>query len=187
MARRMFGSGVETLHPRPFEFVRKAARPLRNLLRTILRITPLPRPAAHRNSMLVQEFVEGNDHDTRVNVIGNRAFAFRRANRPNDFRASGSQIQNDDPSLIDLDTIRLAFDAARVLRMPALCFDVLRQNGKPVITEISDSFNAPSIGECPGHWRVDGERLQWVDGSMRAEDAVLDDFLERLTSFRNNF
>src|SRR6185503_17089802 len=40
--------------------------------------------------ILLQEFLSNNKFDTRVTVIGNRAFAYRRFNRPNDFRASGS-------------------------------------------------------------------------------------------------
>lgn len=76
---------------------------------------------------------------------------------------------------------------------PALCFDILRHQRRPVITEISYYFNAPSIRECPGHWReghseLEGElkgELEWVEGSTHAEDAVLDDFLARMTSFRN--
>jgi glutathione synthase/RimK-type ligase-like ATP-grasp enzyme len=180
LARRLFGSGVETLLPRPFSSLRIASRPVRNVMRRMLSLPPLPRPEVHRGAMLVQEFVEANEFDTRVNVIGNRAFAFRRANRPGDFRASGSRIQDDDPSKIELDAIRLSFDAARALRMPALCFDILRQHRKPVITEFSYYFNAPTIGECPGHWRMRDDELEWVDGRMRAEDAVLDDFLARL-------
>jgi hypothetical protein len=185
MARRLFGRGVEMLRPPRFAMLRVTSRPIRNVLRTILGYPPLPRPEVHRGYMLVQEFVEGNEFDTRINVIGDRAYAFRRRNRPNDFRASGSHLKDDDPSKIELDAVRLAFDAARALRMPALCFDVLRQHGKPVITEISYYFNAPSIRECPGHWRDRNGELEWMPGSTNAEDAVLDDFLARLTSFRN--
>jgi glutathione synthase/RimK-type ligase-like ATP-grasp enzyme len=185
MARRLFGAGVETLLSRRFAALRKALRPVRSVIQFRLGYPPLPRPEVHRGYMLVQEFVAGNSYDTRVTVIGDRAFAFRRSNRPDDFRASGSHLKDDDPSKIDLDVIQLAFDASRTLRMPALCFDILRQDGKPVITEISYYFNAPSIRECPGHWRRRDDELEWMAGSTHAEDAVLDDFLARLTSFRN--
>jgi len=185
MARRMFSKGAETLDPRSFAMLRVASRPLRNAIRRALSLPPLPLPEVHRNYMLVQEFIAGNDFDTRVNIIGNRAFAFRRANRPNDFRASGSRNPDDDPSKIALDAIRLAFDASKKLRMPILCFDILRRKDEPVITEISYYFNALTIGQCPGHWRMSGGELEWMDGRMRAEDAVLEDFLERLSSFRN--
>lgn len=185
LARRMFGTGVETLEARPFSALRVATRPLRSALQIGIARAPLTRPEVHRGYMLVQEFVEGNEFDTRVNVIGNRAFAFRRANRPNDFRASGSQNADLDPSKIALDAIRLAFDASKRLRMPILCFDILRRMDEPVITEISYYFNAPTIGECPGHWTLRDGELKWIDGRMRAEDAVLEDFLARLSSFRN--
>lgn len=185
IARRMFGSGVETLGPRRFSALRAASRPLRSAVQMRVAGVPLPRPEVHRGYMLVQEFVAGNDFDTRVNVIGNRAFAFRRPNRPNDFRASGSHNPDLDPSKIALDAIRLGFETSKKLRMPILCFDILRRMDEPVITEISYYFNAATIAQCPGHWRMRGDELEWVDGSLRAEDAVLEDFLERLSSFRN--
>jgi hypothetical protein len=45
----------------------------------------------------------------------------------------------------------------------------------PVITEISYYFN----------WRGRDGELEWMEGSTHAEDVVLEDFLARLTSFRN--
>jgi len=190
MARRLFGVGAESLHPRPLAFARKVLRPLRSAMQLALGFGPLPRPEEHRGYMIVQEFIAGNEYDTRITVIGNRAFAFRRANRPNDFRASGSHLKDDDPAGIHLPSVRLAFEASRALRMPALCFDILLRGGEPLITELSYYFNAPSIRECPGHWRMNGDELEWVSGSTHAEDAVLDDFLVRLaierpTSIRN--
>src|SRR3972149_1538458 len=47
----------------------------------------LPRQS---NYLYFQDYLPNNTHDTRVTVIGNRAFAFIRMNRPGDFRASGS-------------------------------------------------------------------------------------------------
>jgi hypothetical protein len=54
--------------------------------------------APQKNYALFQEFMPGNEHDTRVTVIGDRAFAYRRFNRPNDFRASGSGNFNVEPA-----------------------------------------------------------------------------------------
>lgn len=39
--------------------------------------------------------------------------------------------------------------------------------------------------ECPGHWELedgweDG-RLAWLDGPLRPEDAILSDFLKRVS------
>ena len=43
-----------------------------------------------RGYVYFQEFIPNNNFDTRVTVIGDRAFAFTRNVRPGDFRASGS-------------------------------------------------------------------------------------------------
>ena len=138
----------------------------------------------HKDYLLVQEFVPGNDFDTRITVIGNRAFSFRRANRPQDFRASGSGILNYDRSLIEQDTIRLAFQVAASLSVQTICMDILRHAGKPVVCEVSYYFIGGGVSSCPGHWELEGDadtgQIEWVEGQMYAEDAILEDFLARL-------
>ena len=52
---------------------------------------------------------------TNLTIIGNRAFAFRRFNRTNDFRSSGSGKIDCDLAYIDLETVRLAFQVAQKL------------------------------------------------------------------------
>jgi hypothetical protein len=185
MARRLFGAGVTSLRPRRLESVRAAVRPLRNWLHVKRGGAPLIPPVVHRGCMLVQEFIDGNEFDTRVTIIGDRAFAFRRGNRPDDFRASGGGLNDADPAKIDLDAIRLAFRAARALQMPSMSTDILRRGGTLLITEVSYYYETPLIRACPGHWRLRGDQLRWIDGVMLAEDAILEDFIARLTSFRN--
>ncbi|MDZ7829172.1 MAG: hypothetical protein U5K33_06695 [Halofilum sp. (in: g-proteobacteria)] len=135
-----------------------------------------------RGSVLLQEFIPGNEFDTRVAVIGNRAFAFRRFNRPDDFRASGSGLIDWDPEPIDRSAVRLAFDVAARLDTDVITFDILNHKGELVVTEISYYYEAWGIEECPGHWtRTDnGDELQWVNGSMHPGDAVFYDFIVRL-------
>lgn len=186
MARRLFGGGVSSLRPRRFEGLRAAVRPLRNWLRRRLGRAPLAPRVLQRDFMLVQEFVRGNDFDLRVTIIGDRAFVAHRRNRPNDFRASGSGNTDLEPSILDADAIRLVFRAAQTLRMPSMCADVLRSAGNPVISEISHYFESWQIHLCPGHWRVAGDELTWIDGPMYAEDAILDDFLGRVGSSRTS-
>ena len=133
----------------------------------------------------VQEFAAGNAFDTRVTVIGNRAFAYRRFNRPGDFRASGSGRFDWDVSQIDEDSVRLAFRVARRLRTQSIAVDVLQQGGRKVLTEISYTYASFPVRGCPGHWVLQGDAdgpLAWKDGSMYAEDAIFDDFLGRLRS-----
>lgn len=143
-------------------------------------------PAGERTDLqkgylLVQEFLHDNAFDTRVTVIGHRAFAFRRFNRPHDFRASGSGLIDWNPTAIDEDAVRLALRVAGVLGTQSLAVDVLRRDGEPVINEISYYYEGWAVHECPGHWTLSSAgpsaTLQWMEGHLRPEDAILEDFI----------
>ncbi len=112
----------------------------------------------------VQEFLPGNEFDTRVTIIGNRAFAFRRYNRQNDFRASGSGKLNWDPAAIDLETVRLAFHVAQKLGTQSLAVDALRRGDERLIVEISYTYASWAVRDCPGHWVLDGDSLRGSSG-----------------------
>lgn len=131
-----------------------------------------------------QEFLSGNDYDTRITVIGNRAFGFRRWNRPGDFRASGSGKIDYSPSKIDERFIRLALMTAQQLGMQSCAIDGMLRNNEPVVGEVSYTFASYAVHECPGHWQLDGDcetgSLIWVDGHMWPEEAQVQDFLVRL-------
>jgi hypothetical protein len=135
---------------------------------------------------LFQEFLEGNPFDTRVTVIGNRAFAFRRFNRPNDFRASGSGSLAFEPSEIDLQMVRLGFDVAKRLEAQSCAIDGLYRAGKPVVGEVSYTYASWAVHDCPGHWELEGNppvgKLIWREGHMWPEEAQVADFLVRLES-----
>ena len=141
-----------------------------------------------RGYFYVQEFLPGNEFDTRITVIGNRAFAFRRMNRLGDFRASGSGRIDWTPEEIDLDAVRLAYRVARQLDTQSIAVDVLRRRGEAVINEISYTYASWAVRDCPGHWRLHGApdtgRLFWVQGSTRPEDAIFDDFVASLSARR---
>jgi hypothetical protein len=174
-ARWLFSSGLSNLrHP----FRRLALKELVRAWRRATRKLDAPPGDEARGYMLLQEFVPGNDFDTRVNVIGERVFATRRFNRAGDFRASGSGLLDMDPARIDRDALELGLRTARTLGAHTLSLDILRRDGKPVVTEVSFGYEAAHVTMRPGHWR--GDALTWVDGSVRAEDALLDDFLARL-------
>jgi hypothetical protein len=143
-----------------------------------------------KNYFLAQEFLSGNAFDTRITVIGNRAFAFRRHNRPNDFRASGSGKIDFDPARIALDALRLAFRVAHSLGTQSLAVDVLRRAGTPTINEISYYYEGWAVADCPGHWELLGDQedseLKWVEGNVRPEDAILEDFLAFVSRARQS-
>jgi hypothetical protein len=124
-----------------------------------------------------QEFLPGNDFDTRISVIGNRAFGFRRMNRPDDFRASGSGDILVDPGSIDPRCIEMAFRTSQQGRFQCMAYDFLFKEGDPVITEVSYTFTDWMVYSCPGHW---DSALNWLDGQMWPEEAQVDDFLDQV-------
>lgn len=184
---RLFTEGTVTLERPKLDGVGDVSRRVKDSLRLLAKgIPPAPsrRSDVHRGYVLLQEFLPGNDFDTRVTVIGSRAFGFRRFNRPGDFRASGSGRIDWDPTKVDPEIVRLAFRAQRKLGSQSLAIDGMYRDGEPVVVEISYYYEAWALAACPGHWELSGEaedgRLEWVEGSVRADDAILEDFLDVL-------
>jgi len=128
-----------------------------------------------------QEFLPHNEFDTRISVIGNRAFGFQRFNRHGDFRASGSGRIEYDPAAIDLRCVETAFEVSERGGFQSMAYDFLYREGEPVICEISYAYVDWAVHDCPGHWRVD---LSWSDGQMWPEEAHVEDFLRRLETRR---
>lgn len=175
---QMFGSGVTSLEQRGR--LRKMLRHRIQALR-LLAGKPLPGDIQH-GYLYLQEFLSGNPFDTRVTVIGDRAFAFRRLNRPGDFRASGSGRLEWDPSQIDPQAIRIAFRIARDLNTQSVAIDVLRRGDELVVCEISYTYASWAVRDCPGHWVLRGDpdtgTSTWTEGKMRPEDAIFQDFMQ---------
>jgi hypothetical protein len=175
--KRLFGAGLFRFeHP-----LRSTARRLLYRWRRLSKEHSLRLPREEdlqTNYLLAQEFLPGNDFDTRITVIGHRAFGFRRLNRPGDFRASGSGRIDHRPNLINLDAVRLAFRVARTLGTQSLAVDVLHRNGELVLNEISYYYEGWAVAECPGHWEWrEADQVEWVEGRMPPEDVILEDFL----------
>ena len=118
-----------------------------------------------------QDFIPDNDHDIRVIVIGNRAFAIKRMVRENDFRASGSAKKYMNKSLFDPALIALSFDIAEKLKSQSVAFDFINDNGVPKIVEISFGF---IIDEVPGYWDRD---LQWHDEKISPQHWMVENLL----------
>jgi glutathione synthase/RimK-type ligase-like ATP-grasp enzyme len=185
---QLFGSGVTGLRP-PAPGWRHALQRAKSALRHLQGAPPsedLDYCELQHGYFYVQEFLPGNAYDIRVTVIGNRAFAFRRFNRPGDFRASGSGRIDWDPQQIDEDSIRLAFRAARRLQTQSIGVDLLQHGRRKVLTEISYTYASWAVRDCPGHWVLQGDDaagpLSWIEGRMHPEDAIFDDFVVRLQS-----
>lgn len=127
-----------------------------------------------RGYFYIQEFIDGNHHDTRITVIGNRAFAFRRKVRSGDFRASGSGFIDHDPNGIDIQCVSTAFESARALGSYSMAFDFVgsERDSRQLIVEMSFGFKSEPVFDCPGHWTSD---LTWCEGRRRPEDIIFED------------
>jgi glutathione synthase/RimK-type ligase-like ATP-grasp enzyme len=157
--------------------IEKARRAPSSVLQTVHVRQTMPRS---RGYVLFQEFVPDNTFDTRVTVIGNRAFGYTRGNRPGDFRASGSGRNEYAPDTVDPRCVRTAFRVTGMLGAQSLAFDFLRgEGGEHVVGEVSYCYISDYIHQCPGHWN---SASVWHEGHIWPQDAILEDLLGSLAS-----
>lgn len=150
---------------------------LRRLPSVLAKIQQMKREMAReRGYVYFQDFIPGNDFDTRIMIIGDRAFGYTRNVRPRDFRASGSGDNNyDDLARVNMQCVRTAFEVARKIAAQSLAFDfVLDENRRPLILEVSYCTIPQLIYDCKGHW---DEQLNWHPGHIWPQDAILTDFI----------
>jgi glutathione synthase/RimK-type ligase-like ATP-grasp enzyme len=191
MARQAFGSGFSTgsmgagALPSDASLRLARAKARRDLAGVLLRLPRTlyghwrtRRPNAERDYLYMQEFLPNNRYDTRVTVVGRRAFAFTRNVRKNDFRASGSGDIDYSRDRVAPECLRIAFEASRKLRSQSAAFDfAFDAEGKPKVLEWSFGYLAKAIRACPGYWDED---LKFVEGQCWPQDAILDDLLAAL-------
>jgi glutathione synthase/RimK-type ligase-like ATP-grasp enzyme len=110
-----------------------------------------------------QDFIPENDHDIRVIIIGDKAFAIKRMVRVNDFRASGSGNILYGKELFDKDTIKLSFEIHKKLKSQCTAMDFVYLNTEPKLVEISFGFVPEGYIKCPGYW---DNSLIWHEGKF---------------------
>jgi hypothetical protein len=110
-----------------------------------------------------QEFIPGNDHDIRIIIIKDKAFAIKRMVRKNDFRASGSGDVRYERELFDEKLVELSFSLSDTLKVQSVALDFVHQDGKPLLVEISYGFFPKAYDICPGYWDKD---LTWHEGKF---------------------
>lgn len=134
---------------------------------------------AQRGYLYFQDFLPDNGFDTRITIIGNRAFGFTRNTRPGDFRASGSGDIDYDLKRIDMRCIKIAFETAEKLETQSLAFDfIFDRENRPWIVEISYCYQSKAVYNCPGYRDREMNRQE---GHVWPEDAILIDLLEAIT------
>ena len=169
--KRMFGKGllqdsnsfyqvIRTLNYDIIKTFRYYAIYFRNIY-----VKPERRPfwQRHKNYVYFQRFLPDNKWDTRVTTAGNRAHAFRRFIRPNDFRASGSNKWDINPAEIDLKMIRIALDITKYFGFQAMAYDfIYNENKEPKIVEMSYLYGGAGYPDfMNGYW---DENLKWHAG-----------------------
>lgn len=122
-----------------------------------------------------QDFIANNDHDIRVIVIGDKAFAIKRMVRKNDFRASGSGNILYAKEHFEDNTIRLAFVIHNKLKSQCTAMDFVYDNGQPKIVEISYGFVKEGYDACTGYWDKD---LNWHEGKFNPYGWMVEEVLK---------
>lgn len=131
-----------------------------------------------RNYIYFQDFISNNNFDTRVIIIGERAFAIKRINRKNDFRASGSGNIIYDHKEININCIKTAFEVNKKLKSQCIAYDfVIDENGRPLIIEVSFGFSVKPYDKCPGYWSKD---LVWNEGNFNPQYWMIENLINSI-------
>lgn len=185
---KMFSGGMKPIRPAFHDFKAKMrihttkknwADTIKRLPSTITGIVKMnSRLPSERDYFLVQDFLPGNDFDTRVTIIGDKAFAFRRFNRKNDFKASGSGNIDFNHEAVDRRAILLAFQTSAKIGSQSMAFDILfNKENEPVILEMSYSYIADAIYKAGGYW---DSSLTFYHVPVRPEDAIIEHVLKSM-------
>lgn len=184
LVNRMFGRGIYpekffhagSVRFQHFSLYRELHHIAGNLYRRFLGLDVSPFWQVHKNYVLFQDFIPDNQFDTRVTVIGDRAFIFRRLTRTDDFRASGSGMIDYDLEKVDLRCVEIAFKVSRELKFQSMAYDFLfTPENDPVFCEISYTFQPRAIYDCPGYF---DRSLQLNEGHFWPEYLHLVDALQ---------
>ena len=188
LAKKAFNRGFKPIagYFGDFETKVKKKRPKGEFIETIKKMPQKIKKKYESNKLIgrergyiyFQDYIPENKYDIRVVVIGKRIFAYTRNVRKGDFRASGSGDFNFDQGRIIPGCIKTAYEAANKIGSQSLAFDfVIDRSGEPKIIEISYCFGTKGLNQCPGYF---DEEFVWHPEQIRAEDAILIDFLDQL-------
>jgi glutathione synthase/RimK-type ligase-like ATP-grasp enzyme len=129
--------------------------------------------AREKGYVYFQDFIKGNEYDIRVFVIGDKAYALKRMVRKNDFRASGSGIEQYGKEHFSNEVIKLAFDISEKLQTQCLVFDFVFLDDKPLLVEISYGTDG-DYDVCLGHY---DRNLNWYDSIFDFGKIMVDNVL----------
>jgi glutathione synthase/RimK-type ligase-like ATP-grasp enzyme len=131
---------------------------------------------SERDYVYFQDFMPNQGSDTRIIVVGNKAFALKRMVRKGDFRASGSGEFYYDRELFDERCVQSSFDINKKIKSQSLAVDfVFNENKEPLIVEISYGFVSTVYDKCPGFW---DNNLKWHQGSFNPQGWMVENLIK---------
>lgn len=130
-----------------------------------------------RSYVYFQEFIPGNKYDYRIAIVDNKAWAFKRRVRDNDFRASGSGMIDYDINDIPISLISKSFDVAKALGTQSIAFDYVKDDcNNFYIVEISFGFEGKAIYSAPGYFKED---MTFVQAHLWPEHVLFESIISR--------
>jgi glutathione synthase/RimK-type ligase-like ATP-grasp enzyme len=172
LIRKMFNKGIipekipgnNSTQLKDFRLTKFIRKNSGKIYRLIKGEDPTPFWNRHKNYVFFQKFLPGNQYDTRVLVVNEKAFAFHRYNRKNDFRSSGSRIFDYDPDNIDKNIVKTAFEISAKLQFQSMAYDFLYDENKDIrVCEISYISPEKTVPTLPGYWDKD---MKWHNRKM---------------------
>lgn len=137
-------------------------------------------PVIENTCLIIQEFLPNNSHDTRIIIIGNRAFGCVRNNRKDDFRASGSGLVEFDKKKIDENLVKLAFKISNTNKFQTMGYDfIYDRQGNPMLLEMNYTYPDYFVKDAPGYWLE--------NGSFNEHDNILPQYYQLLDILNSKY
>ena len=151
-----------------------------DVLKGVIRLAlapPYAQMGREKGYIYFQDFIPDNDHDIRIVVIGDNAFAIKRLARKNDFRASGGGTILYEKQLFKDDWIKLAFNINDKLKSQCTAMDFVFDKGEPKLVEISYGFSPEGYFDCPGYW---DKTLNWHECKFNPYGWMVEEVMKTL-------
>jgi len=132
---------------------------------------------------IAQEFCPGNNYDIRINVIGERVMAYKRYNRPNDFRASGSGLleypNNLEGEWADVKiAMELAFKISEENGFSSMAYDFIKKDNLWTLLEISYTYPDYHVRDTKFYYKPIEKTCENKEG-IYPQDFILEDFIKK--------
>ncbi len=121
-----------------------------------------------------QDFIPDMDHDIRVYLVGDKAYAKKRLVRKNDFRASGSKDYLYEKEHVKDEVVKLAFEISEKLKVQSMVYDFVFLDDKVLLLEISYGTLMDAYESCVGYW---DREMNWHDGQFDFSGSILENLI----------